>query len=176
MTTLAGCEGNLRPDQHPVRSTNPKSLVRRCTTGARPRGFFAAIAAVFPVVVEVAVTSAWWDRLPERIATSFGPDGNPRGYGTPLGTVILVAAVQAPFLVAAVGSAFARDRRRGPISCAVTAGFVASLAMSWLIIAGLASSTLSPMAWWLLAVAPAWAFLPYWLLSPRGTQSGSLRR
>ena len=137
-------------------------------SGARGRrrreGVFAAIAAAFPVVVEVAVTGAWWDRLPERIATTFGPDGSPSGYGTPLGTAILLAAVQAPFLVGAVGSAFAQDRRRGRISCAVTAGFVAVLAMSWLIIVGLAASTLSPTAWWLLAAVPAWAFVPYWLL------------
>lgn len=145
--------------------------------GRRTReGLFAAIAAAFPVVVEVALTSAWWDRLPERIATSFGPDGSPSGYGTPLGTAILLGAVQALFLVAAVGSAFARDRRRGRISCAVTAGFVAALAMSWLIIVGLASSKLSATAWWLLAAAPAWAFVPYWLLPPRGTESGSLRQ
>jgi len=135
--------------------------------GRRKReGVFAATAAAFPVVIVVALTSAWWDRLPERIATTFGPDGSPSGYGTPLGTAILIAAVQTLFLVAAVGSAFARDRRRGRISCAVTAGFVAALAVSWLIIVGLASSTLSPTAWWLLAAAPAWAFVPYWLLSP----------
>lgn len=115
----------------------------------RRAGIFAAVVAAFPVVVEVALTSAWWDRLPERIATTFGPDGSPSGYGTPLGTAILLAAIQALCLVAAVGSAFARDRRRGRISCAVTAGFVAALAMSWLIIVGLASSTLSPTAWWL---------------------------
>jgi hypothetical protein len=141
----------------------------------RRAGIFAAVAAAFPVVVEVAFTSAWWDRLPERIATTFGPDGSPSGYGTPLGTAILLAAIQALFLVAAVGSAFARDRRRGRISCAVTAGFVAALAMGWLIIVGLASSTLSPTAWWLLAAAPAWAVVPLWLLPPRGTESGSLR-
>ena len=135
--------------------------------GRRMReGVVAATAAAFPVVIVVALTSAWWDRLPERIATSFGPHGSPSGYGTPLGTAILIAAVQALFLVAAVGSAFAQDRRRGRISCAVTAGFVAALAMSWLIIVGLASSTLSPTAWWLLASAPGWAFVPYWLLSP----------
>lgn len=153
MTTLASGEGNFRSDQHPVRSMNPRAL-------------FAAVAAAFPVVVEVAVTSVWWDRLPDRIATTFGPDGSPSGYGTPLGTAILLAAVQSLFLVGAVGSAFARDRRRGRISCAVTAGFVAALAMSWLIIVGLASSTLSPTAWWLLAAAPVWPFVPYWLLSP----------
>lgn len=153
MTTLASGEGNFRSDQHPVRSMNPRAL-------------FAAVAAAFPVVVEVAVTSVWWDRLPDRIATTFGPDGSPSGYGTPLGTAILLAAVQSLFLVGAVGSAFARDRRRGRISCAVTAGFVAALAMSWLIIVGLASSTLSPTAWWLLAAAPVWAFVPFWLLSP----------
>jgi len=134
----------------------------------RREGVFAAIAAAFPVVVEVAVTSAWWDRLPDRIATTFGPDGSPSGYETPVGTAILFAAVQAPFLVAAVGSAFARDRRRGRISCAVTAGFVAVLASSWLIIVGLASSSVSSVAWWLLAAAPAWACVPYWFISPRG--------
>jgi hypothetical protein len=135
--------------------------------GRRKReGVFAATAAAFPVVIVVALTSAWWDRLPERIATTFGPDGSPSGYGTPLGTAILIAAIQALFLVAAVGSAFAQDRRRGRISCAVTAGFVAALAMSWLIIGGLASSTLSPTAWWLLASVPVWGFVPYWLLSP----------
>lgn len=135
--------------------------------GQRKReGVFAATAAAFPVVIVVALTLAWWDRLPERIATTFGSDGSPSGYGTPLGTAIPFAAVQALFLVAAAGSAFAQDRRRGRISCAVTAGFVAALAMSWLIIVGLASSTLSPTAWWLLAAAPVWPFVPYWLLSP----------
>lgn len=132
----------------------------------RRQGVFAAIAAALPVVVEVVVTSVWWDRLPDRIATSFGPDGSPSGYGTPSGTAILFAGVQALFLVAAVWSAFARDRRRGRISCAVTTGFVAALAMSWLIIVGSASSTWSTTAWWLLAAAPAWAVVPYWLLSP----------
>lgn len=141
----------------------------------RREGFSAAIGAAFPVVVEVVVTSDSWDRLPDRIATTFGPDGSPSGYETPLGTAILLAAVQAPFLMAAVGSAFARDRRRGRISCAVTAGFVAVLASSWLIIVGLASSSLSSAAWWLLAAAPAWACVPYWLLSPRRSErNGSL--
>lgn len=141
--------------------------------GRRTReGLFAAIAAACPVVVEVVLTSAWWNRLPERIATSFGPDGSPSGYGTPLGTAILVAALQASFLVAAVGSAFARDRRKGRISCAVTAGFVAALAMSWVIIVGVASSTLSATAWWLLAAVPAWAVVPYWLLPREGLKAG----
>jgi hypothetical protein len=131
-----------------------------------PDAVFAAVAAAFPVVVEIAVTSVWWDRLPARIATTFGPDGSPSGYGTPLGTAILLAAVQAVFLIAAVGSAFARDRRKGRISCAVTAGFVVGLAISWLIIAGSAASILTPAAWWALLTAPAWAFVPYRLLHP----------
>jgi hypothetical protein len=110
---------------------------------------FAAIAAAFPIVVEVAITCVWWDRPPDLIATTFGPDGSPTGYGTPLGTAILIAALQALFLAAAIGSAVARDRRKLRIACAVTAGLVAALGTSWLIIAGLASSSLSSVAWWL---------------------------
>lgn len=132
-----------------------------------PQVISAAIAAAFPIVVEVAITCVWWERLPDRIATTFGPDGIPTGYGTPLGTAILFAAMQALFLAAAIGSAVARDRRTGRIACAVTAGFVTALGTSWLIIAGLASSSLSSAAWWLLTAAPAWACVPYWLLSPR---------
>jgi hypothetical protein len=131
------------------------------------RGFLAVIAAALPVVVEVAITSVWWDRLPDRMATTFGPDGRPTGYGTPLGTAILLAALQALFLVAAIGSAVGRDRRKGRIACAVTAGIVAVLASSWLVIVGLASSSLSSAAWWLLVAGPAWGCVPYWLLSPR---------
>ena len=77
-----------------------------------PRRLFAVIAAAFPVIVEIAITSVWWDRLPDRIATTFGPDGSPTGYGTPVGTAALLAALQALFLGAAIGSAVARDRRR----------------------------------------------------------------
>jgi len=131
-----------------------------------PTAALAAAAAAFPVFVEIAVTSAWWDRLPAQIATTFGPDGSPSGYGSPLGTAVLLAAVQALFLVAAVGSACAQDRRKGRVSCAVTAGFVASLAISWLIIAGVAASLVDPTAWWALLAGPAWAFIPYWLLRP----------
>lgn len=130
------------------------------------RRIFAAIAAAFPLVVEVAVTSVWWERLPDRIPTAFGPDGSPTGYGTPLGTALLLGALQALFILASVGSALARDQRKGRIACAVTAGFVATLATSWLIMAGLASSSLSSAAWWLLAAAPAWACVPYRILSP----------
>lgn len=131
-----------------------------------PSAVVAAVAAALPVVVEIAVTIVWWDRLPDRIATTFGPDGSPSGYGTPLGTAVLLAAIQALFLIGAVGSACAQDRRKGRISCAVTAGFVAALATSWVIIAGSAASFLTPAAWWTLLVAPAWAFVPYWLLRP----------
>jgi len=123
-----------------------------------------SLAAAVPVFIEIAVTSAWWNRLPDRIATTFGPDGSPGGYGTPLGTVILLAAVQTLFLVAAVGSAFARDRRKGRIACAVTAGFIAAVAISWLNIAGVAASTVPPEAWWAILAGPAWAVVPYWLL------------
>jgi len=77
-----------------------------------PRRIFAVIAAAFPVIVEIAITGVWWERLPDRIATSFGPDGSPTGYGTPLGTAILFAALQAPFLAAAIGSAWPRCRSR----------------------------------------------------------------
>ena len=133
-----------------------------------PRRLLAVLAAAFPVIVAIAITSVWWDRLPDRIATTFGPDGSPTGYGTPAGTAILFAALQAMFLAGAIGSAVARDRRKGRIGCAVTAGFVAALGVSWLIIAGSASSSLSSAAWWFLAAAPAWACVPYWLLSPRG--------
>lgn len=123
-----------------------------------------SLAAAVPVFIEIAVTSAWWNRLPDRIATTVGADGSASGYGTPLGTATLLAAVQALFLVAAVGSAFARDRRKGRIACAVTAGFVAAVAMSWLIIAGVAASTVAPAAWWAILAGPAWAAVPYWLL------------
>ncbi|WP_081827340.1 DUF1648 domain-containing protein [Curtobacterium sp. UNCCL17] len=123
-----------------------------------------SLAAAAPVFIEIAVTSVWWNRLPDRIATTFGPDGSPDGYGTPLGTVSLLAAVQTLFLVAAVGSAFARDRRKGRIACAVTAGFIAAVAISWLIIAGVAASTVPPEAWWAILAGPAWAVVPYWLL------------
>ncbi len=68
------------------------------------------------------------------------------------------------FLVAAVGSAFARDRRKGRIACAVTAGFIATVAISWLMIAGVAASIVAPAAWWALLAGPAWAVVPYWLL------------
>jgi hypothetical protein len=78
--------------------------------------------------------------------------------------VSLLAAVQTPFLIAAVGSAFARDRRKGRIACAVTAGLVATVAISWLIIAGVAASTVAPAAWWAILAGPAWAVVPYWLL------------
>jgi hypothetical protein len=132
-----------------------------------PSAALAAAAAALPVIVEIAVTSLWWDRLPGQIATTFGPDGSPSGYGSPLGTAVLLAAIQALFLVAAVGSACARDRRKGGISCAVTAGFVATLAISWLIIAGVAASLVASAAWWALLAGPAWAFIPYWLLHPR---------
>jgi hypothetical protein len=37
------------------------------------------------------------------------------------------------------------------------------------IIAGLASSSVGSAAWWLLAAAPVWACIPYWLLSPDET-------
>lgn len=123
-----------------------------------------SLAAAVPVFIEIAVTSAWWNRLPDRIATTFGPDSSPGGYGTPLGTVSLLAAVQTLFLVAAVGSAFARDRRKGRIACAVTAGFIATVAISWLMIAGVATSIVAPAAWWALLAGPAWAVVPYWLL------------
>jgi len=142
-----------------------------------PRRLVAVIAAAFPVIVEIAITGVWWERLPDRIATSFGPDGSPTGYGTPLGTAILFATLQALLLAASIGSAVARDRRRGRIACAVTAGFVAAIAISWVIIAGVASSALSSAAWWVLAAAPAWASVPYWLLRQRGSGGhGSLRR
>lgn len=133
-----------------------------------PRRLNAVIAAAFPVIVEIAITSAWWDRLPDRITTTFGPDGSPTGYGTPAGTAALLAALQALFLGVAIGSAVARDRRKGRIACAVTAGFVAVLASSWLIIVGLASSSWSSAAWWLLVAGPAWAIVPYWALSHAG--------
>lgn len=123
-----------------------------------------SLAAAAPVLLEIAVTSAWWSRLPDRIATTFGPDGRPSGYGTPLGTATLLATVQALFLTAAVGSAFARDRRTGRIACAVTAGFLAAVAISWLILAGIAISTVAPAAWWAVLAGPAWAVVPYWLL------------
>lgn len=131
-----------------------------------PRRLLAVIGAAFPVAVEIAITSVWWDRLPDRIPTTFGPDGSPTGWGTPLGTALLLGALQALFLVASMGSTLARDQRKGRIACAVTAGFVATLATSWLIMAGLASSSLSSAAWWLLAAAPPWACIPYWILSP----------
>lgn len=70
-----------------------------------PRRLLAVFAAAFPVIVAIAITSVWWDRLPDRIATTFGPDGSPTGYGTPAGTAILFAALQALFLAAAIGSA-----------------------------------------------------------------------
>lgn len=130
------------------------------------RASLGSLAAAVPVLIEIALSSMWWDRLPERIATTFGPDGSADGYGTPLGTVSLVAAVQTPFLIAAVGSAFARDRRKGRIACAVTAGFIATVAISWLIIAGVAASTVAPAAWWAILAGPAWAVVPYWLLRP----------
>lgn len=132
-----------------------------------PTAALAAAAAAFPVVVEIAVTSVWWDRLPAQIATTFGPDGSPSGYGSPLGTAVLLAVVQALFLVAAVGSACAQDRRKGRVSCAATTASVASLAISWLIIAGVAASLVDPAAWWALFAGPAWAFIPYCLLRPR---------
>jgi hypothetical protein len=153
--------------RRPTMATSSRVRVRERLV---PRRLFAVVAVVFPVVVEIAVTGVWWDRLPDRIATTFGPDGSPTGYGTPAGTVILFAALQALFLAAAIGSAVARDRRKGRIGCAVTAGFVAALGVSWLIIAGSASSSLSSAAWWFLASAPAWACVPYWLLSPRGVK------
>lgn len=56
-----------------------------------------SLAAAVPVFIEIAVTSAWWNRLPDRIATTFGTDGSASGYGTPLGTATLLAAVQTPF-------------------------------------------------------------------------------
>ncbi|NII42556.1 putative membrane protein [Curtobacterium flaccumfaciens] len=129
----------------------------------------AIIVAAWPLVIEAAVTAVWWNRLPDRIATTFGPDGSPTGFGTPLGTAVLVAALQALFLAAAIGSAVARDRRKGRIACAVTTGFVAAIGISWLIIAGLASSSVGSAAWWFLAAAPVWACIPYWLLSPDET-------
>lgn len=125
----------------------------------------AVVAAAFPVPVEVVLTSLWWPRLPARIATTFGPDGRPSGYGTPLSTVTLLAVVQALFLIAAVGSAFAHDRRKGRIACAVTAGFVAMLTISWLIIAGLAASIVTSTVWWTLLACPVWALIPYWSLT-----------
>lgn len=73
--------------------------------------------------------------------------------------------------LAAIGSAFARGRRRGRIACAVTAGFVAALATSWLIMAGSASSSLTSAAGSLLAAAPASACVPYWFLSPAGDRN-----
>jgi uncharacterized membrane protein len=143
--------------RRPTMATSSRVRVRERLV---PRRLFAVVAVVFPVVVEIAVTGVWWDRLPDRIATTFGPDGSPTGYGTPAGTVILFAALQALFLAAAIGSAVARDRRKGRIGCAVTAGFVAALGASWL----------SSAAWWFLVAAPAWACVPYWLLSPRGVK------
>jgi hypothetical protein len=143
--------------RRPTMATSSRVRVRERLV---PRRLFAVVAVVFPVVVEIAVTGVWWDRLPDRIAATFGPDGSPTGYGTPAGTVILFAALQALFLAAAIGSAVARDRRKGRIGCAVTAGFVAALGASWL----------SSAAWWFLVAAPAWACVPYWLLSPRGVK------
>lgn len=126
--------------------------------------FLGSLAAAFPVLIEIALTGMWWDRLPYRLATTFGPDGSPAGCGTPLGLVSFFAAAQALFLVAAVGSAFARDRRKGRIACAVTAAFVAALAISWLIIAGVAASIAPSELWWVILAGPAWAVVPYWLL------------
>lgn len=124
----------------------------------------AVAAAALPVVAEVVLTIPLWHRLPDEIATTFGQDGSPSGYGTPLGTLTVLAVIQALFLIAAVGSAFARDRRKGRVACAVTAGFVATLAISWLIIAGLAASIATPAVWWALPAGPAWALIPYWSL------------
>lgn len=48
----------------------------------------------------------------------------------------------------------------------MTAGFIATVAISWLIIAGVAASTVAPAAWWAILAGPAWAVVPYWLLRP----------
>jgi hypothetical protein len=134
----------------------------------RVRPYLAALAAALPVVAEVAASASWWDQLPDRIPITFAADGSPSGYATPLTTVITLAVVQAPLLTAAVGSAFARDRRKGQAACSVTTGFVATLAASWLIIASLSALSLTPSAWWALPAAPAWAVVPYILLRTRG--------
>lgn len=125
------------------------------------RTLLAIVAAGLPMAVAAAVTGAWWGRLPARIATTFGPDGEPSGYASPLAAAVLFGALSALFLGASVWSARAEDRHEARVGCAVTAGFVAVLASSWVVLVGLASSTLSPQAWWLMMAAPAWSCVPY---------------
>jgi hypothetical protein len=133
----------------------------------RVRSSFATLGAALPVVTEVAASAAWWDRLPDRIPVSFGADGSPSGDATPLGAAITLAVVQAAFLTAAVGSAFARNRRKGRAACAVTTGFVATLAASWVIIISLSAASPSPTVWWGLLAGPLWGVVPFLLLRPR---------
>ncbi|PYY47504.1 DUF1648 domain-containing protein [Curtobacterium sp. MCBD17_023] len=134
----------------------------------RWRPYWATSAAALPVIAEVAASASWWERLPDRIPVTFDADGSPSGYATPLSAVIALAVIQAPFLTAAVGSAFARNRRKGQVACSVTTGFVATLAASWLIMASLSALSLSSSVWWALLAGPAWAVVPYLLLRTRG--------
>ncbi|WJY01583.1 hypothetical protein [Curtobacterium sp. 458] len=141
---------------------------RRRAVGRSRRTVLAIVAAALPMAGAGAVTCAWWGRLPARIATTFGPDGEPSGYEDPSAAAIVVGALLAVFLAASAMAALAEDRRKARVACAVTAGFVAVLAVSWVILVGLASSTLGPAAWWLMLAAPVWTGVPYWAFGAAG--------
>lgn len=131
----------------------------------RSRSVTATVAIVIPVVAEIGLSLVWWGSLPDRIAVHFAADGAADRSGTPLSTVITFAAIQSLFVTAAVGSAFARDRRKARIACTVTAAFANLIGAGWLSIAAAAVGAAAALPWMLLLTGLAWCLVPYLCLT-----------
>lgn len=142
----------------------------RMTKGTRLAVVSPSVLALVALALTAAVTAS---RLPDRVATHFGPDGRADGFGSPWPFFWIALVVCAASILATVLALRSRDRRTGALLVLVAALLGPVLAAAWIataVVASTGADRFSP--WWTLlfpvagVTAAAVSVPPMWRSAP----------